>query len=350
MRPTNSERPTDLPELGGREWRRGENRCPFVPCRDVIDKERTGEVQPHVSGHEPLAGFAARQHGVVSSRQLTALGYSRDAVSYATRAGRLHRLHRGVYAVGHTKLAWEGRCLAAVLACAPNAVASHLSAAWLWGLLRSCPGTFHVTAATRRHAKKRIRLHYAPLADEDRGLQEGIPITSVPRTLLDYAAMATDASLERALERSEERGLFDLRAVDALLSRAGNHPGAKRLRHALAIYREDPAFTRSGLERRFCDLVRRSGLPMPAANCWVGEYEIDAYWRAERFGVELDVYETHGTRAAFESDRRRQEDLKLRGIETIRITGPRLDREPTAVIDRIAALLAQRRPQLASER
>jgi len=293
--------------------------------------------------HRPLAELAARQHGVVSSRQLEALGYSRPAVTRATQSGRLHRIHRGVYAVGHRSMTWEGRCLAAVLACAPRAAASHLSAAWLWGLLASRPGTFHVTASTRRHAKRRIEVHYAPLAAEDLAACEGIPVTSVARTLLDYAGMSSDAPLESALERSEERDIFDLRAVDALLARAGGHPGAGRLRRALAIYRDDPAFTRSGLERRFRDLVRRSGLPMPSANFWIGGYELDAYWPAERFGVELDVYETHGTRAAFERDRRRQEDLKLQDIETIRITGPRLDREPTAVIERIATLLEQRR-------
>jgi very-short-patch-repair endonuclease len=95
--------------------------------------------------------------------------------------------------------------------------------------------------------------------------------------------------------------------------------------------------------------VRRAGLPTPAANFWVGEYELDAYWPEERFGVELDVYETHGTRAAFESDRLRQENLKLQGIETIRITGPRLDREPAAVMERISTLLEQRRRQLTFE-
>ena len=296
-----------------------------------------------------MADLAERQHGVVSIRQLEALGYRRPAITRATRSGRLHRLHRGVYAVGHKSLTWEGRCLAAVLACAPNAVASHLSAAWLWGLVASRSGSFHVTASTRRHAKDSIQLHYAPLVDEDLDLREGIPVTSTPRTLLDYGAMATDSSLERALERSEERELFDLRAVDALLARAGGHPGAGCLRRALAIYRDDPAFTRSKLERRFRELVRRSGLPMPSANVWVGEYEVDAYWPAERFGVELDVYETHGTRAAFERDRLRQENLKLQGIETIRITGPRLDKEPTAVIERISTLLGQRRRQLSLE-
>ena len=315
----------------------------------MIDKERTRDLPPHVRGHEPLAELAARQHGVVSSRQLTALGYSRDATSYATRSGRLHRLHRGVYAVGHAKLTWEGRCLAAVLSCAPHALASHLSAAWLWGLLASRPGTLHVTAPTRRHPKPKLRLHYARLMDEDRTVCDGIPVTSVPRTLLDYAGTSSNARLESALERSEDRNLFDLRAVEALLARAGSHPGAGRLRRALAIYRDDPAFLRSRLERRFRDLVRDTGLPTPSANFWVGEYELDAYWRPERFAVELDVYETHGTRAAFERDRLRQEDLKLAGIETIRITGPRLDREPTKVIERIAALLEQRRHQLSHD-
>lgn len=298
---------------------------------------------------QPLAGLAERQHGVVSIRQLEALGYRRPAIARATRSGRLHRIHRGVYAVGHANLTWEGRCLAAVLACAPNAVASHLSAAWLWGLLATRPGTFHVTASTRRHSKANLRLHYAPLSDEDRATCDGIPVTSVARALLDYAAMTTDGQLERALERCEERDLFDLRAVEALLERAGNHPGAGRLRRALTIYRDDPSFTRSTLERRFRELVRRAGLPMPAANFWVGEYEVDAYWPAERFGVELDVYETHGTRAAFERDRVRQETLKLQGIETIRITGPRLDAEPTEVIERIETLLQQRRGDLSGE-
>jgi predicted transcriptional regulator of viral defense system/very-short-patch-repair endonuclease len=298
------------------------------------NKERT---------HRPLAELAERQHGVVSIRQLEAIGYRRPAITRATRSGRLHRIHRGVYAVGHANLTWDGRCLAAVLACAPNAVASHGSAAWLWGLLTSRPGTFHVTAPTRRHPKPKLCVHFGRLTGEDRAVCNGIPVTSVPRTLLDCAAMSTDTRLERALERSEERDLFDLRAVEALLARAGNHPGAGHLRRALAIYRDDPAFTRSKLERRFHDLVRRSGLPVPAANFWVGGYEVDAYWPAERFGVELDVYETHGTRAAFERDRLRQENLKLQDIETIRITGPRLDREPTEVIERIATLLEQRR-------
>lgn len=310
------------------------------------DKERTHSGRSTAGLHQPLADLAGRQHGVVATRQMEALGYSRDAVSNAARSGRLHRLHRGVYAVGHRSLTWHGHCVAAVLACGPNALASHASAAWLWGLLTSRPGTFHVTAPTRRHSKVAMRLHYARLADEDREVRDGIAVTSLPRTLLDLAATMSTTRLDRAIERAEERGLFDLCAVDALLRRAGGHRGAGRLRRALAIYREEPAFTRSRLERRFRQLMQDAGLPTPSMNFWAGGCELDAYWQPERFAVELDVYETHGTRAAFERDRLRQENLKLQGIEMIRITGPRLDREPRAVVGRIATLLEQRRRQL----
>jgi hypothetical protein len=294
--------------------------------------------------HGPLADLATRQHGVVSIRQLARLGYSRSSVSKATTAGRLHRLHRGVYAVGHIDLSWQSHCLAAVLACAP-ALASHTSAAWLWGVLRSRPGTLHVTTATRRHPKPYAQLHHACLADDDCALMDGIPVTSLPRTLLDLAAMLPADRLRRAIERSEELRLFDLEPVDSLLARVGGHPGAGRLCRALALYRPLP-FNRSGLERRFLELVEKAGLPTPSTGFNEEGYELDAYWQKERFAVELDVYETHGTREAFESDRLRQENLKLSGIEMIRVTGPRLDREPEEVIERVAVLLERRRREL----
>jgi hypothetical protein len=233
-----------------------------------------------------------------------------------------------------------------VLACGSSAVASHVSAAWLWGLLRTRPGTLHVTVPVRRRQRAGFRLLFAALVEEGCSVRDGIPLTAVPRTLLDLAAVLGSTRLERAIERSEELGLFDLPAVDALLARADGHPGAGRLRGALAIYRDEPAFVRSRLERRFLDLVRAAGLPSPAMNFVEGGYELDAYWERERFAVELDVYETHGSRAAFERDRLRQEDLKLRGIEMTRVTGARWDREPREVIERLEVLLAQRRRQL----
>jgi hypothetical protein len=295
--------------------------------------------------HQALADLADQQHGVVSARQLRRLGYSRSVMADAAVVGQLHRIHRGVYAVGHRRLNWHGRCLAAVLACAP-AYASHASAGWIWGLLRYPPGTIDVTAPTRRHSKAAIRLHHARLDVCDCTKREGIPVTSLARTHLDLAVKLSPLRIARVLERSEELRLFDLTAFEELLSRVTHHPGVTPLRDALAIYRPDPAFTRSGVERHFLELVKSAGLPAPAMNCNVAGMELDAYWEAERFAVELDVYETHGTRAAFERDRLRQEDLLLAGIEIDRITGPRLEREPERVVERLGRLLAQRRALL----
>lgn len=295
--------------------------------------------------HQALAELAEQQHGVVSTRQLRELGYSYDVTSDAAASGHLHRVHRGVYAVGRRRLDWHGRCLAAVLACAP-AYASHASAGWIWGLLRYAPEWIDVTARTKRHSKATVRLHHGRLNSRDCTEREGIPVTSLARTQLDLAATFPARRIERVLERSEELGLFDLTATEELLSRLPHHRGAKPLREALAIYRPDPTFTRSGVEERFVELVKAAGLPVPAMNCNVVGLELDAYWEAERFAVELDVYETHGTRAAFERDRLRQEDLLLAGIEMDRITGPRLKREPERVMERLGRLLAQRRALL----
>jgi hypothetical protein len=281
----------------------------------------------------------------VTTRQLKGLGYGKNSASKANRVGRLRRLHRGVYAVGYEPLTWYGRCMAAVLAARP-AVASHLSAARLWGLIRFEPGRLDVTAASRRRAKRPFRIHFAELAARDRASVERIPATALPRTLLDLAGMGTPQMVTRNLRRAEELELFDLGAIEELLARAGGHPGAGRLREALDIYRPQPAFTRSGLEERFLELVAEAGLPRPATNYVVAGFELDAYWEAERFGVELDVYETHGSHASFEGDRRRDDELLLEGIETIRVTGPRLEREPDATIERVVAHLERRRREL----
>lgn len=190
-----------------------------------------------------------------------------------------------------------------------------------------------------------MRLHQSlALTQEDRALREGIPVTSLPRTLLDLAAAVRFEWLEKMVERSEELGLFDLRAVEELLGRTVGHHGHKRLRRAISLYRPSP-FTRSGLEKRWFELVLAAGLPRPRMNYVEEGFELDCYWPKYRFAVELDVFETHGTRAAFERDRKRQEDLLLAGISMTRVTGPRLEREPAEVIRRVARLLAQRKPR-----
>jgi hypothetical protein len=293
--------------------------------------------------HSRLAWLAEKQHGVVSVRQLRHLGYSQSEVERAAAAGRLHRLGQGVYAVGHTGLSPHGRCLAAVLSCGPGTLLSHWSAAWAWGLLATSPVPHHVTTPVPRKARKPICLHHSrTLVERDRGLVQGIPITSVARTALDVASVARPGTVDRLLQRSEELGLFDLREAEAVLDRNRGHHGGGRLRGALALYRPPP-FTRSGLERRFLELLEATGLPRPVTGYNEAGYELDVYWPDLRFAVELDVFETHGSRRSFEADRLRQEDLKLIGVEMTRVTGHRLDREPRQVLDRIGRLLAQRR-------
>lgn len=296
--------------------------------------------------HSRLAELAERQYGVVSREQLRSLGYSDDEIDGAAAAGRLHRVHRGAYAVGHTYLSTHGRCLAAVLACGSQAVLSHSSAAWLWDLFPTCSLPIHVTVPTRGHRVRAIRLHHAPAIDgDDRAIHEQIPVTALPRTLLDMAATVRPRQLERMIERSEQLGVFDLPAVDSLLGRIKGHHGCGRLRRALRAY-SDPAFTRSELERHFLELVRRAGLPRPSVNVFIAGCELDIYWQEERFAVELDSWEYHRTRAAFERDRVRQEDLKLAGIEMTRVTATRVRLEPEAVIARLRKLLAQRQREL----
>jgi hypothetical protein len=178
-------------------------------------------------------------------------------------------------------------------------------------------------------------------------LREGIPVTALPRTLLDLAASVRFDWLERMVERAEDLELFDLRDMEDLLGRTVGHPGHGRLRKAIELYKPT-SFTRSSLERRFLDLCLGAGLPQPRTNYVEQGFELDCYWPEFRFAVELDLFETHGTRAAFERDRKRQEDLLLAGIATTRVTGPRLEREPVEVLERVGRLLSARAPRRVS--
>ena len=235
--------------------------------------------------------------------------------------------------------------MAAVLACGEGALLSHDSAAWLWGLSTRYRPVADVTAVAPRHTRSAIRVHSAAtLRPEDGSEAERIPVTAVPRTLLDFAA-SSPRGVPGALARAKRLGLLDLIGIDELLSRSRGQRGVRRLRLALVDFR-DPAFTRSGVERSFRRLVKDAGLPRPSTNLFVAGFELDAYWPELRFAVELDTYEFHGDRRAFEVDRIRQEDLKLAGIEMTRITGRRIEREPRAVATRLRQLLTQREQQL----
>jgi hypothetical protein len=298
-----------------------------------------------------VAALASRQHGVVSVRQLEQrFGYSAEAVRKAVAGGRLHRVHHGVYAVGHTKLSFHGECLAAVLAVGPGSLLSYWSAGWLWGLIGLRRKPFHVTATGPRRLRDRppVRVHRARnLVDVDRRLEGGIPVTSVARTYLDLAEVTRSRKLPALLKRGEELKILDGAEVYACCERSSGHKGAKPLTIALGRYRPQARVLRSDVERDFLALVEAAGLPLPASNYVVGAFELDAYWLAAGLAVEIDVFETHGSRVSFESDRERDAVLATLGITVVRITENRLRTDPAGVAGQIAALL---RPAAARHR
>ena len=279
-----------------------------------------------------VAELAARQHGVVSFRQLRALGMSESAIQRWLAIGRLHRLHKGVYAVGHTILSRHGRWMAAVLACGPGAVLSHYDAAALMDLRRAGSGRIHVTAPRSRHPHEGIALHRPRrLHPEDVTTVNGIPATALARTLLDLAALLTREQLERMVEQTELRKLFDLRAMDRVLVRNPRGKGRRNLSAVIADLRPFIPMTRSELERAFLKLCRAAGLPEPAMNVWLLGYEVDALFADHRIVVELDGGDYHGTTAARRRDPIRDARLQAAGYRIVRVHERWLGDAPEAI-------------------
>jgi len=288
-----------------------------------------------------IAAVAARQHGLVVRRQLLALGLGASGISHRLAAGRLHRVHRNIYAVGHPMVSPRGRWLAAVLACGRDAVLSHRSAAALWGLSPTARADADVsTNAGGRHSRPGIAVHRIQvLPPADRTVVDRIPVTSVARTLLDLTKVVSPQVLQRALEAAERERRLDLHALDELFTRNPGRHGLRTLRRAVAAYDPAAAVTRSDLERRFLALCRTAGLPRPAVNTQVAGFEVDMAWPAKQLIVELDGHAFHSSRQAFERDRMRDAALALAGFRVIRITHRRLHDDPAAVVATVRELL-----------
>jgi len=288
--------------------------------------------------------IAARQHGVVSREQLVSAGVSADAVDRRLKRGRLGRLHRGVYVVEPLRPP-RMREMAAALACGEAAAVSHWSAAVLWDVTRSSrSGLVDVTIS---HGDRRrmsgIRVHRVRrLSPEELTKLDGIPITTVGRTIIDLAGVADQRALEQALARACRLGLSDVAQIRSLLCDQGTRPGMRKLR-AVLDGAEQPAFTRSEAEERFLALLRKTHLPAPGANVNVGGYEVDFLWRAERLVVEIDGLAYHGTSWSFESDRRRDAELTAAGFRVMRVTWRQLVDEPQGLLVRLAQALVRER-------
>jgi len=291
-----------------------------------------------------LAQLAHGQHGVVSTAQLHALGFSRQAI-YTRRGRLLHRVHRGVYAVGHTRLSPKGRRMAAVLACGPGAVLSHRAAAGLHGVYHPGSGLIDVTAATR-HNLPGIRCHSVrqPLDGDDRTIIDGIPVTSLARTGLDCAETLISRQLQAILENAERQEKLNLLAFDALIARSPGRHGIKPLTQALANLRDDPPWTQSELEDAFLQLIQRAGLPTPLTNQIVEGFLVDAYWPEHNLVVEVDGWKTHKTKRAFEVDRQRAVKLEIAGYRVARFTRDRIMNHPAEVARDLRMLLIGPKP------
>jgi len=245
-----------------------------------------------------IAEIARRQHGIVSVEQLRAAGLGSAAVTRRVRAGRLHRIHRGVYAVGHLALSQHARWMAASMACGPTAVVSHRSAAALWGLLAPQRGPVDVTVPgiSGRRRLRGLRIHRSrTLTPADATRHHRIPITTPARTIEDLRRTAPAAVVRRAARQAAVLGL----------GTGDDH---------------EVGPTRSDLERDFIHLCRRHGLPRPEVNVRIGGLEVDFLWRDRRLIVETDGYRYHRGRAAFEDDRARDLRLTTLGYEVIRLS------------------------------
>jgi very-short-patch-repair endonuclease/predicted transcriptional regulator of viral defense system len=295
-----------------------------------------------------LAEIALRQHGVVSLAQARSLGLTASAVQKRVESGQLHRIHRGVYSVGHARLTKEGRWMAAVLACGPRAVLSHRSAAGLWGLRPDNRAMTDVSLPSKSVRRKPgIEVHAAgTLREADVTRCDGIPCTTVARALLDLGDVVDRRGVERAIDQAEMLSLFDKRRIDEVLARAGPRRAVGVIRSLLAEW-QAPAPTRRDLEERLLVLCRVEGLPEPEVNTWIvlaGGHAVqpDFLWRSECLVIETDGRASHGTRQAFERDRLRDQRLTLAGYRVVRFTWRQVVDDPDRVATTIRELLARR--------
>jgi very-short-patch-repair endonuclease len=234
--------------------------------------------------------------------------------------------------------------MAAVLSSGSGAVLSHRSAAVLWGIQDSVSGPVDVTASRRSRSSTLIRRHLATLPGDEMTVCEGIPVTIVPRTIFDLAALSSIDRVENAIRQAEYRRLYDRLSLVDMIDRYPGRRGVRRIGEALSRIEALPAGrTRSRLEERFLLFLRRHGLPRPRLNDWivVGDerFEVDCHWSGTGQVVELDSWEAHGTRSAFRDDRTRDRILRTAGYEVTRISWAQLDDEPGAVAADLGKLL-----------
>ena len=288
-----------------------------------------------------MARIALGQHGIVSRGQLFRLGFTRGEIGLRLGRGRLHRIHRGVYAVGHAVLTADGRYMAAVLAGGPGAVASHQSAAAIHGIRQDNGATIHVTVGRALHARGGITWHRSPLAPDEVTAVDGVPVTTVPRTLFDLATALGQRHAERAMHEANVQRLADALSLRDVVERYPHRQGASAARAVLA--QRQIAITESELEEAFHTFLATTDLPKPAFNepllidgRWLRP---DCTWHEHRLIAELDGRSVHDTDRNYETDRERDRQLLVAGWRVVRITWRQLQ-SPARLKKDLRALLA----------
>jgi very-short-patch-repair endonuclease len=291
-----------------------------------------------------MEALAREQYGVVARRQLQEIGLKKDAIQHRIASGRLHPLHPGVYAVGHRLIQREGRWMAAVLASGPEAVLSHWSAAALWMIRPNSRTRIDVTMSHRSRSSDLIRRHVSEVPDDEQTVEQGIAVTTVPRTIFDLAATESEDVIENLLREAEFLELWDQLSLRDLADRYPGKRGVQKVRLALErLEEEPPGRRRRGLEERFAPFLRMHHLPLPRFNDWIvsgaKRYQVDCHWSGTGQIVELDGWEGHGTRTAFREDRARDRALRVAGYSVTRLTWNQLHDEPEAVSADLRVLL-----------
>ncbi len=290
---------------------------------------------------QELARIAGAQHGVVTRAALLEAGISPGAIQRRLRTGALLPEYRGVYRVGHRAPSLEARYLAAVRACGEGSLLSGRPAAHLLGLLKGSPAPPEVTTLTERRVAGIRTRRSRTITRDDATTFRGIPVTTVPRTLVDLAAVLAPEALARACHEAGVLHRTTPAQVEAVLARRPSSAGAAALRRVL---HGEVHVTLSRLERAFLTLVRDQGLPLPVTNRHAGGRRVDCRWPAQRLTVELDGYRFHHSRHAFELDRRREREARALGDEFRRYTYGDVLADTRFLLAELRALLRRSRP------
>ena len=289
-----------------------------------------------------VARLAAERDGVLSLAQLRACGLDGGAVARRVAEGRLHRVHRGVYAVGHAGLTLRGRFRAAVLACREGAALSHFAAAVFWGFLAWEERRIEVTIVGSGGRRiDGVRVHRSRALDERDVLRRhGLRVTSPARTLLDLAAVLPEKALRSIVRRAQAQHAVSIRQILELLDRSPGHHGAARLR---AVIADGPAPTRSELEDLLLDLLEEGGIVRPEINAPLrldGRTIVPDYlWRSQRVAIEADSVTWHDHKLTREHDADKQALLEAAGYRVLRITWARITGSPRQTLARVRAAL-----------